>query len=75
MIWIVLTLAVPVIGILFWLLLKKRFPRLGKAVLIGMLAVFCLISAVSVVCWTAPDAESEDPDYALLLGYALKDGQ
>lgn len=75
MIWLLLTLGVLLVGSVLGLLLKKRFRKTGIAVL----AVTWLLAAVVIlgaaVFWSAPDHVSEDADYALLLGYALKDGE
>jgi len=75
MIWIMLTLGVLLVGSVLGYVLKKRFRKAGLAVF----AVTWLLAAVVIVgaavCWSAPDCEAEDVDYALLLGYALKDGQ
>lgn len=75
MFWILLTLGVLVVGTLLGLLLKKPFPKVGKAVLAVTLVLISGVILVAAVCWDAPDTDWEEADYALLLGYALKDGQ
>lgn len=75
MIWICLTLGVLLAGVLLGLLLRKRFPKTGRTVLILTLLLVGAVAAAAGICWDAPDTDTADADYALLLGYALKDGQ
>lgn len=75
MIWILITLGVLVVGTFLGLVLKKRFPKAGKTVFVITLALIAIVIAVAAICWSAPDVETDEVDYALLLGYALKDGQ
>lgn len=75
MIWIWITLGVFFVGTLLALLLKKRFPRAGKTVLTVTFVLIAAVVVVTAICWDAPDTETDDVDYALLLGYALQDGE
>ena len=75
MIWIMLTLGVLLIGSVVGFVLKKRFRKTGMAVLAVTWLLVAIVVAGSAVCWSAPDTDSENVDYALLLGYALKDGK
>ncbi len=75
MIWIGLTLGVLTVGILLWLLLKKRFPKAGKTVLMLALVFTCFVAVFAGICWNATDTDTENADYAVLLGYALKNGE
>ena len=75
MIWIMLTLGVLLIGSVFGFVLKKRFRKTGMVVLAVTWLLVAIVVAGTAVCWSAPDTDSENVDYALLLGYALKDGQ
>lgn len=75
MIWICLTFGVLLAGVLLSLLLRRRFPKTGKAILILTLILVGAVAAAAGICWDAPDTETANADYALLLGYALKDGQ
>ena len=73
--WLLLTVAVLTFGIGAALLLRKRFPLIGTS----LLAVLALAAAVMItgtaICWQAPADEDLTPDYGLLLGCALQDGQ
>ena len=75
MIWIMLTLGVLLIGSVLGFVLKKRFRKTGTTILVMTWLLAAVVILGAAVCWSAPDAVSEDVDYALLLGYALKDGQ
>lgn len=75
MIWILLTLGVFLVGTILGLLLKKRFRKTGWGVWIVTWLLVAVVIVGAAVCWSAPDTADTDADYALLLGYALKDGQ
>lgn len=73
--WLLLTAAVLAAGIVAALLLRRRFPVIGTV----LLAVLALAAAVIVtgtaICWQAPADEDRMPDYGVLLGCALQNGQ
>ncbi len=69
MLWIGITLAVLVLGLLLGSLLKKKAITMVTLVLVGA------VVAGAAICWEVPDTADPDPDYALLLGYALDEGE
>ena len=75
MIWIMLTLGVLLAGTVLGFVLKKRFRKTGIAVLSVTWLLVAVVILGAAVFWSAPDTQPEDVDYALLLGYALKDGE
>lgn len=75
MIWLVLTLALLLAGAAAAVWLKKRRPRLQKALLAAMAVCTLAVAAGTAVCWNPPPVRSLTPDYAVLLGCGLKDGQ
>ena len=75
MIWILLTLGVLLVGTVLGFLLKKRFRKTGIAVLAVTWLLVATVILGAAIFWSAPDTPSDDVDYALLLGYALKDGE
>lgn len=70
--WIGITVAV-VLGL--WII--SRLVRRGIRLLLTLIAVAFVVSIVSgtSVCWNAPKTKTSDPDYAVLLGCALENGQ
>ena len=72
--WVYVTIGMLTGCIAVWLLLRKRFPKIGRCVLALTVVFLCAICLVTGICWTAPDTDTEQADYALLLGYALEDG-
>lgn len=70
--WLLLTVVVLVVLFLLYSILKT-----GLRMVFLLLALGFLLTVVSgaAVCWTAPDAEDLEPDYAVLLGCALEDGK
>lgn len=70
--WLLLTVIVLVVLFVLYSVLKT-----GLRLLFLLLALAFLLTVVSgaAVCWTAPDTESTQPDYAVLLGCALENGQ
>ena len=75
MIWLMLTFGVLLVGSVLGFVLKKRFRKTGIVVLTVTWLLVGVVLVGAAVCWSAPDAVSEDVDYALLLGYALKEGE
>lgn len=73
--WLVVTIGILAAGVLLWQLVKKRFPKFGKLVLAVTVVFLCAVSLVTGICWTAPDTDTKQADYALLLGSALEDGE
>ncbi len=73
--WLLVTIGIFAACIGVWFLLRKRFPKIGRWVL-ALTAVFlCAVCLTAGICWTAPDTDTDQADYALLLGCALKDGK
>lgn len=73
--WLFVTIGILSACIAGWFLLRKRFPKTGRCVLILTAVYLCAVCAIAGVCWTAPDTDFDQADYALLLGSALKDGK
>lgn len=74
--WLLLTLWVLTVGFAAGFLLKKRFRGLGWVVIALMALLAIVVSVGAAVCWDAPENNAElEPDYGLLLGCALEDGQ
>ena len=73
--WLLVTIGLLAAGLLLWYVLKKRAPKVGKTVLAITAMFLCLVCLVARICWTIPDTETEEADYALLLGCALKNGK
>lgn len=73
--WLVVTIGILAAGVLMWQLLKKRLPKMSRWVLTVTVVFLCAVSLVAGICWTAPDTDTEQADYALLLGSALEDGE
>ena len=73
--WLVLTLGILAVLLLAGLLLRRRLPRVSAAVLI-VLAVYAAVMLVgTAICWDEPQQPDAPVDYAVVLGYALRDGQ
>lgn len=75
MIWLVLTLALLLAGAAAAVWLKKRRPRLQKALLAAMAVCTLAVATGTAVCWNPPPVRDLTPDYAVLLGCVLEDGQ
>ena len=74
--WLFLTLWVLILGFAAGFLLKKKFRRLGLAVIGAMVLLAAVVTAGTAVCWDAPEnGEDLEADYGLLLGCALQNGQ
>lgn len=69
--WLLLT-----IGVLAALiLLSKLLRRLRWLLRIGALVLAVTVISGAAACWSAPDIQTESPDYAVLLGCSLEDGK
>lgn len=66
--WLALTLAVLAVG--FWL----GTARKSKLLLCLSALALATVTAGTLLCWQAPEEESREPDYGLLLGCGLQDG-
>lgn len=74
--WLLLTLCLLLAGFLLAWLLKKRAPKLRTALLICMAVCTVLAAAGTAACWNPPEQQQDlTPDYAVLLGAGLKDGE
>lgn len=73
--WLFITVGILAVCIAAWFLLRKQFPGIGRWVLTLALLFLCAVSLTAGICWTAPDADSNQADYALLLGCALDEGE
>ena len=74
--WLLLTLWVLIVGLAAGFLLKKRFPRLGWAVIALVLLLAIGVTTGTAICWDAPENDATlEADYGLLLGCALENGQ
>lgn len=73
--WLMLTIVVLVTGFSAGIFIKHYHPRVGWTILGIMIAVTLCIGVGTAICWDAPENEELEPDYALLLGCALEDGQ
>ena len=70
--WLLLTVIVLAVLFVLYSILKT-----GLRLLFLLLALAFLLTVISgaAVCWTAPDTEGVQPDYAVLLGCALENGE
>lgn len=76
MFWLLLTVWVLIVGTAAGFLLKKRFPWLGHILLALMILYGGIITAGTVICWDEPEkSDVLRPNYAVLLGCALEDGE
>ena len=73
--WLLLTIGVLLTIVLAGLLLKRLLPRLSRVLLCLALLLALAVGSGTAVCWSVPDTPQPKPDYALLLGCALEDGQ
>ena len=70
--WLLLTIAVLTVGFLLTRLLKNTLRMVFTCF---FLVVAAVVVAGTVICWNAPDTETADADYAVLLGCSLKKGE
>ena len=76
MFWLLLTVWVLIVGTAAGFLLKKKFPWLGHILLALMILYGGVITAGTVICWDEPNQnDASRPNYALVLGCALEDGE
>ena len=73
--WLILTIVVLVTGFAAGIFIKHYHPRIGWTVVGIMIVLTLVIGGGTAVCWDAPDYKNLEPDYALLLGCALDNGQ
>ncbi|MBP3588890.1 MAG: YdcF family protein [Clostridia bacterium] len=73
--WLLLTLWILIIGTTAGFLLKKKFPWVGHILLALMILYGGIITAGTVICWDAPETSVPRPNYAVVLGCALEDGE
>jgi len=65
-----------IIGTAAGLLLRKKFPWIGHILLALMILYGGIITAGTVICWDEPEnTGGRNPNYAVVLGCALEDGQ
>lgn len=76
MIWLILTVWVLTLGFATGFFLKKWFPKVGWTI-VAVTALLMLIIGICVgICWAAPKNDPGlEPDYAILLGCGLEEGQ
>ena len=73
--WLGLTLAILAVLLVAALLLRKVCPVLSKVLAI-MLAVYAVIMIVgTAVFWNVKSSSEAEADFAVVLGYALQDGE
>jgi uncharacterized SAM-binding protein YcdF (DUF218 family) len=70
--WLLLTIVVLAVLFVLYSILKTG---LRLAFLLLALAFLLTVVSGAAVCWTAPDTEGVQPDYAVLLGCALENGE
>lgn len=65
------------VAIILCLWLISRLVKAGFRMIFRLLALVFVLLVLSgvVTCWNAPETETDNPDYAVLLGCALEDGQ
>ena len=57
------------------ILLSKLLRRLKWLLRIGAVILAITVISGAAACWSTPDTPNETPDYAVLLGCSLKDGE
>ena len=70
--WLLLTIVVLAVLFVLYSILKTG---LRLAFLLLALAFLLTVVSGAAVCWTAPDTEGVQPDYAVLLGCSLENGE
>ena len=73
--WLVLTLGIMAVLLAAGLLLRKRFPRLSCTVWVLCAVYTIAIAGGTALCWQVSPQPDAQADYAVVLGYALQDGQ
>lgn len=73
-------LVIALLTVLAWgllaVLLRKRLPRLAKGIAVFAVVFLLVVTVGAGICYDAPQADADyDPDYAVLLGLGLENGQ
>ena len=73
--WLLLTIVVLGTGFSAGFFVKHYYRRTGWGILAAVTVLALAVVGGAAVCWDAPANEELEPDYALLLGCGLEDGQ